>query len=163
MRRLIPGFLLLGLVPALAFAQAPKEHRGYGYVFFAPGFTTPGGTGTAHIAGGGEVSLYKGLGVGPEIGYVTPFRSFADGIGVGSLNGSYHFRPRRSQEDFTIFVTGGYSLAFRQGTANLANIGVGVNYWFRERMGLRPEVRDHFNVTGRIGQIIGFRIGLLFR
>jgi hypothetical protein len=36
----------------------------------------------------------------------------------------------------------------------------GVNYWFRERMGLRLEFRDHGTAHGRLG--LGFRAGLTF-
>ncbi len=154
------------LVPACAYAGLPadgEEHVGQGYVFFAPGAVVQGGysTGTAHFGGGGEGLIYRGLGIGAELGYLTPWRDFSSGIGIFSVNGSYHFNRT---EKLSPFITGGYSLAFRNGHINLANFGGGVNYWFREKMGLRLEFRDHIH-TGSFptAHYLSARIGLSFR
>jgi hypothetical protein len=159
-------FALSGLANAGSVAaqlENEKEHRGQGYVFFAPGAVVEGGygTGTAHFGGGGEGLIYKGLGIGAEAGYLTPWRDFSLGIGLASANGSYHFRRNRTVSPF---VTAGYSLAFRNGHANLVNFGVGLNWWFANKVGVRLEFRDHIysNAPFR-ADYIGTRIGLAFR
>ncbi len=92
MRRLILGLFFLALVPTLGFAQTSNEYGGQGYLFFAPGGTSPGNTANLHFGGaGGEGLIYKGLGVGGELGYLTPWQGFRSGVGVLSLNGSYNF------------------------------------------------------------------------
>jgi len=62
-------------------------------------------------------------------------------------------------------MTGGYTRFFGDGSANGFNFGGGLNYWFKERIGLRLEVRDNVLVIASGGQIhfVGFRIGLAFR
>ena len=140
-----------------------KEHRGQGYVFFAPGAIVGDGysAATAHFGGGGEGFIYKGLGLGAEAGYLTPWQDFESGVGMASFNGSYHFNRDRK---LSPFVSGGYSLAFRNDTANLFNFGGGVNYWFRDRVGLRLEFRDHIDSRfSGSAHYLGGRIGLSFR
>ena len=150
------------LAPLAALAQESGEHRGLGYAYFAPGASSPGGTGTFQTGAGGEGLVYKGLGVGGELGYVAPWRSARDGLGVASANGSYHFSRRKKLDPF---VTGGYTLFFRSGHANLFNVGGGVDYWFRERLGLRLEIRDQVwpSQYGTTGHFWGVRIGIAFR
>lgn len=60
------------------------------------------------------------------------------------------------------FVTGGYSLRIRAGVASAFNFGGGVNYWFKDRVGLRLEFRDHISHSD-LNYFYGFRIGLAFR
>jgi len=140
------------------FAQETKEDTTQGYVFFAPGVETPGRNGIAHMGGGGEL-LFNALGVGAEIGYQTPIRSFGNGIGVFSPNVAYHFMGGK----LSPFVTGGYSLFFRSGHANGYNFGGGVNYWMLDRTALRLEVRDNVLPGYRDVHFLGFRVGLSFR
>ncbi len=147
--------------------ESEKEHRGEGYLFFAPGglFSQGHPVGTAHFGGGGEFMLFKGLGAGAEIGYLTPWEDFSAGIGVLSANGAYHFLRNRKVSPF---LTGGYSLAFRDGHANLVNFGGGVNWWVKEGVGLRLEFRDHMHTLSYYNNSIrthylGGRIGLSFR
>ncbi len=96
--------------------------------------------------GGGFEALFKGVGVGAEIMMLGPSGGFTDEyLGAFSLNGVYHFassgeRARR----LSPFVTGGYTLYFRNGSENLWNIGGGVDYWLSRRVGIRGEVRDQF-------------------
>jgi hypothetical protein len=164
MRRLIFMLLILGSVPGLTLAQATDPHHGQGYAFVAPGGASGGGATvtTLHIGGGGEGLLYKGLGVGGELGYWGPTKSFGDGVGLLSVNGSYHVLPRNSDRKVVPFVTAGYSLAFRSATANLFNFGGGINYWISKRVGLRLEFRDHVWFAGPL-HYWGFRIGVAFR
>lgn len=163
MRRLILGLLLLALVSIPGMAQTSDEHKGQGYVFFAPGTTSPEAIGTMHFGGGGEALVYKGLGLGGEVGYLAPWRSMGDGMGTFSPDVSYHFRPRSGEQKLVPFVTGGYTLFFRSGTANGFNFGGGVNYWFREHLGLHLEFRDNVSTTDATVHWLGFRVGLAFR
>src|SRR5262245_10847230 len=103
MKKLLLLIALLVSLSATGFSQAEGQ-SGQGYVFFAPGVSSGGGGGFAHFGGGGEV-LFKRVGVGGEIGYATPWQSFADGIGLLSANMSYNVRPGRVSP----FVTGGYT------------------------------------------------------
>ncbi|MBK9314132.1 MAG: hypothetical protein IPM55_07795 [Acidobacteria bacterium] len=146
-------------------AQSGNDSKGHGYLFVAPGAATNGGGSSAslHIGGGGEGLVYKGLGVGGEIGWLGPTRALNDGFGVLSANGSYHFRNATASGKVVPFVTGGWSLAFRSGSAHGGNFGGGINYWFKERIGLRLEVRDHVFNNFTSTHFLGFRVGLAFR
>ena len=161
MRKLIFMIPLAVLLPIAATAQS-NERRGQGYVFVAPGTTSEGGA-TLHIGAGGEGLVYKGLGVGGEIGYLGASRGFSEGIGVLSPNVSYNFLNASRSGKFAPFVTSGYSLFFRDGGLNAVNFGGGMNWWFKERLGLRLELRDHILRDYTSIHIVGFRIGLAFR
>ena len=150
------GFLFLSSV--VGFAQDADEHHGQGYAFFAPSVTSPGTQGFMHTGGGGE-ALIKRVGIGGEVGYLAPWRDLRDGIGVGSANGSFNLRPGKVSP----FVTGGYSLFFRSGTANGYNFGGGVHYWLSDKTGLRFEVRDNVLPEYKDLHFVGFRVGVTFR
>lgn len=161
MSKLIFVILLVVLLPFAAAAQS-KERRGQGYVFVAPGTTSEGGA-TLHIGGGGEGLVYKGLGVGGEIGYLGAAQNLSGGIGVLSPNVSYHFRNASRSGKFVPFVTSGYSLLFPSDAVHAVNVGGGMNWWFKDRVGLRLELRDHIIPNSQSLHIIGLRIGLAFR
>lgn len=160
MRRPTVAWLFL-LLPALAAAQTSREYKSQGYVFGAPGVVSPGGLALLHFGAGASGLVYKGLGIGAEIGYMAPAREMREGFGILSANGSYSFTNIRT-EKLVPFVTGGYSGAFRNGWFNLANFGGGVDYWFRERMGLKVEFRDHYWAQEN-AHALSFRVGLTFR
>lgn len=61
------------------------------------------------------------------------------------------------------FVTGGYTLMFRNGHVNLFNFGGGLNCWFSHRLGVRLELRDQVHRDGVSVHYWGGRIGLAFR
>ena len=137
----------------------------HGYVFFAPGGVTccHNSSMTLQFGAGGEAVLGKGLGVGAELGVLGTRQYFGDSaMGVFSPNGYYHFKHAKETKADP-FVTGGYTLLFRSGHANLANFGGGINYWLHNRLGARLEVRDQLNTTGTIGHFWGVRFGLTFR
>jgi hypothetical protein len=169
MSRLIGTVLLIACLPLLAAAQSTDYSKGHGYAYFAPGTmaqTRCSGCGrlaTAHIGGGGEGFFTRNLGLGADLGYLTPMRSWGDGIGTFSPNFVVRFRAKDDYNKLEPFVTGGYTLFFRSGTANGFNVGGGVNYWFKDRFGLRFELRD--NVWTEFGTVhyVGFRIGVTFR
>lgn len=163
MQKTIAALFLTLCAATSAFAQTGNDRRGQGYVFVAPSGFTSGSTAGVHIGGGGEGLVYKGLGVGGEIGYAFPGESPDNGLGIASVNGSYHFKNASASGKVVPFVTGGYTLLFRSATANAFNFGGGVNYWFKERLGLRLEFRGHVPERNEISQVYGFRIGLSFR
>jgi hypothetical protein len=152
--------LFIGLLPLSLLGQGNQTQPGLGYFFFAPGIRSCEREGTFHVGGGGEVSLAKGLGVGAEIGYLSSWKSAGSGIGILSLDGVYQFHRSRKTVPF---VLAGYSLGFRSGVAHALNFGGGVNYWFREKVGLRLEFRDHIPTSEAYCHFLGFRLGLSFR
>ncbi len=167
MRTLKFSILILTLCSAAAWGQADKKYSGHGYVFFSPGLAYSSGhsAGLFHVGGGGDALLYKGLGVGAELGYFSSWRDSSNGLGLLSVNGSYYARAERIAK-VTPFVTGGYSLAFdRHGHGNAVNFGGGLQYWFHDRAAVRLEVRDHIPICEGCStvHILGFRAGLAFR
>jgi hypothetical protein len=171
MKELIMTVALLLMVPALASAQnADQQYRGQGYVFIGEGTARSpdnGLHGNAEVGGGGEVLLFRGFGVGGELGAMgRP----AHGVGVLSIDPSYRFL-RKSK--VVPFVEGGYTRTFANSDpfppSNLFNFGGGINYWAFKRVGLRLEFRDlvrHVSplfVSGQTDHYWGLRIGLAFR
>ena len=166
MRRLILMVCSLLLLPLGLKAQESEPPRGTANVFFGGGGAFADGerAGVLQFGGGGEGRIYKGLSAGAELGYVHPGESFREGFGLLSTNGTYRFWNAWPSQKVVPFVTAGYSLAFRDGTANLANFGGGLDYWFRQRAALRLEARDHI-WPGKNGiptsHILMFRVGLV--
>jgi len=153
----------------LPFALAAQNHKsaGHGYVFAAPGGASSGGftQSTFHLGGGGEAPVWGNLALGAEIGWLAPASQLDGGFGVFSINPSYRFRTGSENSRAIPFVTGGYSLFFRRETANAFNLGGGVDYWFRDKLRMRVEVRDHIR-NPRFNRPIHFwqvRVGLTFR
>jgi len=158
--------ILVCVVAFLSFsvslaAQGTNRSSGQGYVFFAPGVGDigPGNETTLQLGVGGEGFIYRGLGLGVEIGPVGlwPGRYEYSPTGLGSANLSYHFLRDRNVEPF---VTAGYSMFFRHGISQGSNFGEGVNVWLNENMAMRFEVRHH---ESRLRYNTGFRIGVTFR
>lgn len=182
--KLIFSLLLLAATPSMLFAQtnssstsssstssnststqSKSSHRAYGYVFAAPGVVTDTdfGTATLHFGGGGEGLIKGGFGVGAEIGGVAPIKDFGEGFGVFSAGANYHFLNASKSGKIVPFINGGYTMFFRSAVANGGHFGGGVNYWFKDRVGLRFEVRDHIVAEIPSTHFIGFRVGLTFR
>jgi hypothetical protein len=160
MKRSIIATMLLILIQGLAFGQSSNERKGWGYVFGGVGGRDGGNSNVLlNFGGGGEGIVAKGLGVGGELGYLTNAGSAGNGFGLASANLSYHFN--RSQK-LVPFVTGGASVAFRSGAIGGGNIGGGVQYWVRDNVGLRFEVRD-FIFSSDSPNTYVFRVGLSFR
>ena len=157
--------LMVIMSHGLVAAQTGGEHHGYGYGFVAPGVRASDNTAqaTLHFGVGGDRLVYKGLGAGGEVGYLGLTRGLGGGVGIVSANSTYNFRNASSTGKLVPFLTGGYSLIFRNDGANGFNIGGGVNYWFKEHVGLRFEVRDHVFKDFGNTHFVGFRIGLAFR
>lgn len=151
--------LVILLPPPSCHAQS-WERGNEGYIFFAPGVATSQGArnSTLHAGGGGEFFIHKGFAFAGEGGYLAPFQNPGDGLGVLSTDGAYHFNRKAKTVPF---VNAGYSLFFRGGVANAVNFGGGATYWFKDRLGLRFEVRDHY-VPSLSEHYLGFRVGLAF-
>ncbi|MFN7999369.1 MAG: hypothetical protein U0Q18_37470 [Bryobacteraceae bacterium] len=163
MRIQIVGISLLALLPvAVPAADRYEPSKGQGYVFYGPG-RAPGGGTSQQMGVGAEGFVYRGLGIGAEIGYLFPSGGFSYGIGLASINGTYHLNRGRLAK-VSPFVTAGYSLAFREGHENLYNFGGGVTWWMARRAGLRLEFRDYVWPGGNGGQHTPqFQMGFTFR
>jgi hypothetical protein len=153
----------IGILVLIFCAAAPAQST-YGYGFIAPGGLTFAGhtEATLHLGFGVDVPIWKGLGLGAELGALGPTRSFSDAVGIFSPDASYHFIHDRSRKADP-FVVAGYTLLFRTDTANLFNFGGGTNYWFSDRVGFRVEFRDHVFTRVRALHYWGVRIGISFR
>jgi hypothetical protein len=197
MKKLIPAIALLLTGPALVRAQdADHAIQGQFYFFtapivsntqyyvnpayigvvFTPGEPVPANFNTTAVGGnntgfGAEVVDGK-AGVGIELGYAGPDWKFdGDGaIGVGSVNGSYHFFGNKSRRRLDPFVTGGFSLYFGQRTTFQAgyNLGGGLNFWVFKHAALRSEVRyqggiNTFDGFSQFTHYAAFRFGMTFR
>ena len=148
---LVTAAWLVGMPPA-ALAQSAsgtpaRAVGGLGYGFVGVGAVTSGGEsmGTWHVGGGGEAVIRDAIGIGAEIGYLNWLEEPDEsGLGVFSVNGSYHFNGGEASRRFRPFLTGGYTLGFAaDGHENLFNVGGGVDYWLKPKVGLRVEFRDH--------------------
>ena len=143
--------------------QSGKEQRPFGYVFFGPGAVLPGESTTfLNFGGGGEGFVKGGLSLGAEIGGYVPARQFDEGIGILSAGVGYHFLKASKSGKVVPFVNGGYSLLFRSEAESGVHFGGGVHYWFKDRVGLRFEVRDQAAVRYNL-HFVAFRVGLSFR
>lgn len=149
------------LLAAAALPAAAQRYNGHGYFYY--GLDAPNSGNLAQLmstGGGAEGFLWKGLAAGAELGYLFPRTEPGNGIGLFNVNGAWHFVNRDHPRKFVPFVTAGYTLGFRNGTANLFNWGGGATYWFSRHAGLRTEVRlyeytnpywRHFDTALRFG------------
>jgi hypothetical protein len=148
--------VLLALITASAIMA-----QSHGYVFVAPGAASAGGdtAGLVHLGIGGEAVVPMGIGAGAELGFLG--RTSLDALGTASLNGYYHFNRRST---WAPFVTAGYSNFFTlTGHTNLANFGGGVNYWYKEHLGIKLEFLDHFSTGTNSANYAEFRFGFNFK
>ena len=156
-------FLLVALISVLAFtlnAQA-GGHSAQAYAFFGAHATEGEFGNQLSLGTGGEGFLYRGLAAGADLAYMFPRGHTSDGIGLLTVNPSYHFVNGDRSNRFVPFVTGGYALAFRGGAANLVNFGGGATYWFSQRLGVRIEARNYR--TTSYDATTQFRFGMAFR
>ena len=148
-------FVFLVLITA-----ATMVAQSHGYVFVAPGVASGGNNSAAliHLGVGGEGVLPMGIGAGAEVGFLG--RSSLDALGTASINGYYHFK----RSGWAPFATVGYSNFFTLfGHTNLANIGGGVNYWYKDHLGIKLEIRDHFYTGTNSANYLEFRFGFNFK
>jgi hypothetical protein len=132
-----------------------------------------GGTGAWQAGGGVDVPVATGVSVGGAFGLVGPtgdgivrerssYASFGNVL-LLSFNGSYHLN-RHDAHRPRPFLTGGIGaiLGHRDATGGL-NVGGGIDWWLRERRGVRVEVRDQLLEEFGTTHLLTLRVGLLFR
>lgn len=157
---LLLGVLTAGAVPAGAqeTATQTKRYNGNYYGYFTAG-ACQHGYGIFGAGGGAEGFLWKGISVGVDASY----QQFTDGWGFGLLTPQfgYHFINRDKPVKWDPFVTLGAGLAFAGAAAGTGNLGGGVTYWFKPRLGIRVEYRSH--VVAYEEGLQTFRIGVSFR
>lgn len=162
MRSHIIRLMLCVLLSGMLTQVHGQSNSGQGYAYFGLHAASHVGFGDLLSAGaGGEAFAYRGLAFGGDIGYIFPRSSAADGIGLLALNPSYHFVNSDRTNRMVPFVTAGYALGFRSGTANLVNFGGGLTFWCRDRLGLRFEVRNFRDMSADF--TTQFRFALTFR
>ncbi|MDX2034135.1 MAG: hypothetical protein SF339_25900 [Blastocatellia bacterium] len=167
MKKLILTMTFLMITAGAALAQTPqppkKEYLAQGYGYIGPAVFSTGSDALIHYGGGAEGFLKGGLAANIEAGGFSSSNDFSDGFAVLSPGASYHVRKATPSGKVVPFVTGGYTLfASSGGVTNGVHFGGGVTYWFKERIGLRVDVRDHVAVADNL-HIIGFRVGISFR
>jgi len=166
MRTTITVAITLLALSAPVFSQTQtNERRGLFYGVVGPGVGAGAGEigGTVQFGFGGEGLVTKSAGIGGEIAYLAPVKGVSNGLGIASVMGGYHFRTEGSDQKAIPFASGGYSLFFREGAGSGINFGGGVNYWMKERVGMRFEVRDYIVVLDGVANLVTFRVGILFR
>ncbi len=152
--------MLAAGIALLAFPPLASAQQSSLYVFGAVGGAPENEGSTLHIGGGGEFVAAGLIGVGGELGALTHSGSFRDTLGVLSINGYGHI-PTKGRID--PYVTGGYSLFFRSGTASGGNFGVGVHMRVLAKLGLKLEFRDHVISSGsRTNHWWQGRVGVTF-
>ncbi len=146
-------------LPASLSGQG-SEKKGWGYGFFGGGYATDGSEseGIVHMGGGVDLLLAGGLGVGLEIGSLS-WGGISDGVGVFSPGVIYAFNTDKKTMPF---ITGGYTLFFRDGSANGAFFGGGVNYLIGDNWGIRVEGRDQVFVEDWSFHNLEARFGVMF-
>jgi hypothetical protein len=164
MRNVLAICCFLGLLSGSGWAQERHKPRAGGHFFFAPGQRHDTGSSTLQIGGGGEGYVYKGLGFGGDVGALnvqstTGVRQWTSMV---SLNALYHFNSA-DKSRFSPFIIGGVTVIPAFDVPGGVNIGGGLQYWFRDRIGLRIEFRDHILTGMRNHHYPQARIAIAFR
>jgi hypothetical protein len=150
---------LLFLLVLTAYTLAAQAPRAQAHAFF--GFDNIGGHDFDANSGGvgADVFVYKGAAVSPSGAWLYT-RDNARGLGVFTINGSYHFL--RGRGPFQPFVTAGYgALTDFSGGQSTFNYGGGANYWFGKHLGVRAEVLNFQSSNYR--ELTSIRFGISFR
>jgi hypothetical protein len=163
MKRTILAMTLLS-VPAWPQAEPAEktfEYNGNAYTFFSAGACLHGYANVG-VGGGAERFIWRGLTIGAEIGYYNFPADRSAGYGVATLNPGYHFVNRKKPAKWDPYVSATVSgLGFASGgVVPAGRLGGGVNYWFKEKIGLQTGVQ--FQAIGREPLVL-FRVGLTFR
>ena len=151
--------LLLSAAPALAQERTGSEKR----VFFygAPGVIIGTEIATLHFGGGTETVWPNGIGFAFDAGYITPLEAFEEGFFTVSPALLYEFQIDGKLKPY---VRGGVTLMFNHHGGDLPlHVGGGVNYWFKERMAMKCEVRDTFYAQDAGTGLLDFIVGVVFK
>jgi hypothetical protein len=148
MRNFLAIFCFLSLFCGSGLAQERHKPRASGFFFVAPGQRHDTGSSTLQIGGGAEGYVYKGLGFGADIGALRTFSTTGTGnwSGMMTLNTLYNFNTT-DMSKISPFIIGGLTLIPAFDVPGGVNIGGGLQYWFRNGIGMRVEFRDHI-LTG---------------
>lgn len=113
-----------------------------------------------HYGIGGAAGVSRRVALGAEVGGLH-----MDPKGVlGSVNVTVHLGSASRSEHLDPFVTGGLSAVYWRRSGGLyANVGTGVHYWFRPRIGARAEVRAYLPAIHDLSSFAEFRLGIAFR
>ncbi len=166
MNRLVGTVLLIGLLPLSAAAQNSNYSKQDGYFYIAPGVRTGLHMDTVRATqGGGGAEGFVTPNLGAELDLGALKASDALWLGAFSPNFVARFRVKNQEKRVEPFVTGGYTVFFRSGSASGYNFGGGFHYWFSRHVGLRFEARDSVWVTLGAPDLhfVGLRIGMAFR
>jgi hypothetical protein len=160
MKQTILTVIALAASASAAAAQEPATYNGHAYGWLS---TDRVGHSSSYVTtgAGAEGFVYRGLAVGADLGYLFPTKCPSGGVGLLSVNPAYHFVNRAHPSRFVPFVTAGYTLGFRSGTASMMNWGGGATYWFSQHAGVRVEVRDFRQRQERFDTAL--RFGVSFR
>ena len=163
MKRMILAMTLFSIPawPQAEPAEKTFKYNGNGYTFFSAGACQHGYTNVG-VGGGAEGFIWRGLVIGGEIGY---YRFPADrnaGYGVATLNPGYHFVNRKKPAKWDPYVNATVlGLGFAPGgLVPAGHLGGGVNYWFKEKIGLQTGVQFQAICCEALAL---FRVGLTFR
>jgi hypothetical protein len=153
MRKSNAKFTLLIVIVFAAPAWAQKSDRYFaeGYGFWGRRNSTPG---TSVAGGGGEIFVFKGIGLGGDVG--TTVGNPDNKITIGSFGGSYHFLCCQAKRKFEPFAGMGVSFfrgdinthgyQFPNDPGNNRNGGYfnqGLIIWPYKHIGARIEVREY--------------------
>jgi hypothetical protein len=162
--KLMFAALIALTIPGLG--QAQNGTREFSYDGLGYGFASLGACQhqyfSAGAGGGGEGFLWKGLSLGGELGVYSFPNDRSSGYGVAVLGPSYHFVDRKKPTKWDPYVTAkilGIGFA-NGGVAGAAVLGGGVNYWFKERIGIQTGVQVHAIAEETV---VSFRAGVTFR
>ena len=158
---------MVALAGVIAPARAAVgQALGYGIAgpagysgFFGSSFAS------VHAAGGGEFLVGGRVGAGGEFGLLA---NTGGGLFITSANAVFHFTPSQPtpiRSRISPYVSGGYTrLSSGEGGFNAVNAGIGADVWFKPRVGLRAEFRDHIRPDSRGGvHYWSVRTGVVFR
>lgn len=163
MRLMILAITVLA-IPASSGAQDREtsfRYNAYGYTYFSAG-TCQHGYFNVGAGGGGEAFIWRGLTLGADLGYYNFPADRTGGYGAMTLNTGYHFvdrkRPRKFDPYVNCTVLG--LAVFPGGRAAAGHLGAGVNYWFKERIGLQTGARIQVVYSEAL---VVFQAGVTFR
>ncbi|MGD8331145.1 MAG: hypothetical protein PVJ49_17075 [Acidobacteriota bacterium] len=164
MKKISVVLFVCGLVFASpAFAQ---EEGGWNKRSFAfgggGGFTASYSDSTFfHVGGGFETISPVGVGFVVDFGY-QGFTGNHRVFGVVSVSPALVYEiPLRGK--VRPYARAGLGIiANGSGSEGLWNIGGGVNYWFRERAGIKVEVRDSFSGTYLDNGMLEVLVGVMY-
>jgi hypothetical protein len=167
MRYLSGIFLSLAILSTQASAQdAYDRSRVAGFVFISPGWRSDTGEAIYQAGGGGEIYIYRGLGLAADVGWGSPrvVGQIHRPAGIFTIDGVYSFKIA-SKPKINPFVVGGSTLIPAWYSRGGYNFGGGIRYWFLSRLGLGVELRDHYITGGNPANHHYFqtRISLVFR